>query len=58
MQNLKNKKIDFFWGPHLSRFDLNNYDFNLHKKDFSWKKWPKFARFPRKIKIKIQIAIF
>jgi hypothetical protein len=52
-----NKDVDqcgFFWGEILPNFDLRNM-ISTYAKDFPWKKWPKFARFPIK---KFQIIRF
>jgi hypothetical protein len=44
-------------GEFPSHFDLKNMILT-NTKDFSWKKWPKFARFQRKKVPNLQILMF
>jgi hypothetical protein len=38
----------FFWGAKFRQISTWKYMISTYAKDFSWKTWPKFARFPKK----------
>jgi hypothetical protein len=59
MQNLKNKKIDVFWGPLLSSFDLNNMISTYTKKRFFMEKMAQICQVSKKkIKTKSKLPYF